>query len=167
MITTVFGKPGVGKTAFLAYQLQNLYFTQGLNLLDECRDKINAENLNREHLLTLPTQPPIFSDFGVKFLVDYEEEYEPYYINGYYFGMQNKNMQTQFLPPCSKLFLSEGQRYFDSRKSKTFPAFVSAAFEMHRHYGLDIWIDVQRPKLIDANIRELCKKFIEVIKIED
>lgn len=37
---------------------------------------------------------------------------------------------------------------------------------MHRHYGIDVYLDVQRGKLIDLNIRELCKRFIEVQEME-
>ena len=47
------------------------------------------------------------------------------------------------------------------------PNFISRAFEMHRHYSLDFWLDVQRPTLVDLNIRELCKQFIEVIEMEN
>jgi hypothetical protein len=37
---------------------------------------------------------------------------------------------------------------------------------MHRHYGLDVTMGVQRVKLIDSNIRENCKHFIEVQSIK-
>jgi len=42
------------------------------------------------------------------------------------------------------------------------PDWVSRAFEMHRHFGIDIVMDLQRPGLVDTNIRELCRRFIEV-----
>ena len=166
MITIIFGEPGAGKTSLMAHFLLDLYQREGSALLRECRQKVEALNEMRSTPFTLPSKPPIFSDFNVKFLVGYKKYFEPYYINGYYFGMQNDNMPTQLLPPKSKVFLTEGQRYFDSRKSATFPRFVSEAFEMHRHYGLDIYIDVQRPVLIDKNVRELCKRFIEVQGME-
>ena len=166
MITIIFGEPGAGKTSLLAYFLKQIYRRQGDRLLNECRDRIAEENKTREKPLTLPNEPPIFCDFAVKFLVGYEKEYSPYFINGYYFGVENGKMPTQYVPPGSKIFLSEAQRYFDSRRSATFPDHVSRAFEMHRHFGLDIYLDAQREGLIDLNIRGLCKRFIEVRKAE-
>lgn len=38
---------------------------------------------------------------------------------------------------------------------------------MHRHYGLDIYLDLQRVKLLDLNIRELCTKFILVKELKN
>lgn len=166
MITIIFGEPGAGKTSLSAYFLKRLYRTEGDRLRDLCCERIAEDNVGRAVPLSLPLKPPIFSDYGMKILADYEEEYEPYFINGYYFGLSNENIPTQYVPPCSKVFLSEGQRYFDARKSATFPVWVSRAFEMHRHFGCDIWIDVQREQLIDLNIRTLCKRFIEVRKME-
>jgi zona occludens toxin (predicted ATPase) len=76
-------------------------------------------------------------------------------------------MPIMYFPPYSKIFLEEAQRYYDSRQSATFPEFVSRAYEMHRHYGLDIYMDVQRVGLIDKNIRELCRNFIEVQSMQN
>lgn len=166
MITIIFGEPGAGKTSLNTYFLKRLYREQGDRLLSYCREKILEQNRERLNPLTLPKQPPIFADFDVKFLTDYEEEYKPYYINGYYFGIKNDKMPTQYVPPGSKIFLSEAQRYFDSRKSATLPDHVSRAFEMHRHADYDITMDVQRAGLIDLNIRALCKRFIEVLRTE-
>lgn len=162
MIHIIFGAPGAGKTSLNAYFLKSTYRSEGRRLLDYTRNRISEINADRRTPLTLPAKPPIFSDFKVRFLDGYDTYYEPYYLNGFYFGLANDMMATQFIPPGSRIFLSEGQKYFDSRQNTTFPRWVSSAFEMHRHYGIDIWIDVQRPKLIDLNIRALCKHFIEV-----
>lgn len=166
MITIIFGEPGAGKTSLLTYFMKQIYRTEGDRILSYCREEIASENKKRPVPLSMPSAPPIFSDFFVHFLDGYEREYSPYFINGYYFGIQNERMATQYVPPGSKIFLSEAQRYFDSRKSATFPDHVSRAFEMHRHFGLDIYLDAQREGLIDLNIRALCKRFIEVQKSE-
>ena len=44
-----------------------------------------------------------------------------------------------------------------------YPDWQSRWYEQHGHNNYDIFIDVQRPKLIDINIRELAC-FIEIIK---
>lgn len=128
--------------------------------------RIDEINKTRRHPLTPPPLPPIYSDFKVKIPAGYKKHYEPYYINGYYMGLANERLKTQFLPPYAKVFLGESQRYYNSRKSGNFPDFVSRFYEMHRHYGLDLYLDVQRVRLIDPNIRELCRCFIEVQGME-
>lgn len=115
--------------------------------------------------MTVPDRVPIYSDFKVNFKVGYEKWYEPYFINGFYFGLPNEKMPEILVAPGGKVFLSEAQRYFNSRQ-RGLPDYSSRLFEMHRHYGLDIYMDTQRPGLIDLNIRALCKSFIEVMGIE-
>ena len=167
MITIIFGAPGAGKSSLNTYFLKEQYEKHGFELLEKTKELIDEANEKRQHKLSYPDKPPIFADFKVKFLVDYEEYYEPYFINGFYAGLPNDRLPVQFIPPGSKIFLSEVQRYYDSRKSSSMPNFISRAFEMHRHYSLDFWLDVQRPTLVDLNIRELCKRFIEVIEMEN
>lgn len=167
MITIIFGAPGVGKSSLNTYFLKEQYEKHGFELLENTKALIDEANSTRLNKLSYPDKPPIFADFKVKFLVDYEEYYEPYFINGFYAGLPNDRLPMQFIPPGSKIFLSEVQRYYDSRKSNSMPNFISRAFEMHRHYNLDFWLDVQRPSLVDLNIKALCKRFIEVIEMEN
>lgn len=162
MIHIISGPPGAGKSSLNTYFIKKTYAEQGRTLLESCSAKIAELNKTRVHTLTVPDKPPIFSDYRARFLVDYETYYEPYYINGYYLGLANERMPTQYLPPYSKVFLGEAQRYYNSRKSSNFPDHVSRLYEMHRHFGFDIYMDVQRVKLIDPNIRDLCRHFIEV-----
>lgn len=166
MLTIISGVPGAGKSSLNAYFLYSTYREEGRTLLKRCRAKIEELNKTRLHPLTLPAQPPIYSDFKVKFPAGYKKWYEPYFVNGYYMGLSNERLKTQFLPPYAKVFLGESQRYYNSRKSGSFPDFVSRFYEMHRHFGLDIYLDVQRVRLIDPNIRELCRRFIEVQGME-
>lgn len=131
------------------------------------QERIRALNLERKTPLTIPDKPPIFSDFKVKFLDGYEQYYEPYYINGYYFGMANEKMPTQFVLPHSHVHLTEVQHYYNSKDLLPLPRHVSSLFEMYRQYFLDIWLDLQRPILLDKNIRDLIKHFIEVLGMEN
>ncbi len=160
-ITIIAGAPGSGKTSLAAALLCEIYRTQGETLQEETAAKIEAANEKRLNPLEIPQKPPIYADFDIEFLVGYEEYYKPYFINGFYLGLPNDKMQTQFVPPGSKIFLSEVQRYYDSRK-KALPDHVSRFFEMHRHYGIDIYLDIQRAMLVDLNIKELCRRFIEI-----
>jgi hypothetical protein len=58
--------------------------------------------------------------------------------------------------------ITEGQKYLNSRLSMFYPDWQSRWYEQHGHNNYDIYIDVQRPKLIDVNIRELAC-FIEIV----
>lgn len=162
MITIIFGAPGSGKSSLATCFLRQVYRREGVHRLRRAQARIAAENTARGKRLSVPEKPPIFANFQVKFKVGYEKWFEPYFVNGYYLGLPNESMETQFIPPHSAVFLGEAQRYFNSRRSGNFPDWVSRFYEMHRHYAVDFWMDVQRPVLIDANIREICRNFIEV-----
>ena len=166
MITIIFGAPGTGKSSKEAHFIKQLYHEQGHAILAESRKRIEDLNERCGYSLSVPERVPIFSDFPVTIKAGYEKYYETYRVNGFYLGLPNEQQEVMFVPPGSKIFLSEAQRYYDSRKSKTLPGWVSRFYEMHRHYGLDIWMDVQRPNLIDLNIKELCQHFIEIVKLE-
>lgn len=165
MIIIIFGAPGAGKSALMTYFIKKLYIEQGRAILSSSQSRIKALNRTRRTPLTVPDRVPIYSDFKVNFKVGYEKWYEPYFINGFYFGLPNEKMPEILVAPGGKVFLSEAQRYFNSRQ-RGLPDYSSRLFEMHRHYGLDIYMDTQRPGLIDLNIRALCKSFIEVMGIE-
>ena len=61
--------------------------------------------------------------------------------------------------------ITEAQKYLNSRLSMYFPDWQSRWYEQHGHNDLDIYLDTQRPMLIDVNIRELAQ-FIEIVKLD-
>lgn len=165
MITIIFGAPGAGKTALNTYFLQKLYEEEGKELLELTRKSIIEENAKRKVPLTLPEKAPIFSNYKVNLRTGYKRYYQPYFINGFHIGLENpKKHPIMYLPKGSKVFLNEAQKYYDSRKKV--PDWVSRFYEEHRHNIYDFYIDVQREKLIDLNIRALCKRFIELQSVE-
>ena len=163
MITIIFGKPGAGKTSLMAHLMIDLYNQHRRELQKTCEDIIIEANRERIHQLPLPEKPPIFSNFAVEFLAGYKKKFSPYFFNPYYFGIENDEFPVQHILPGGVYFIDEGQRYFNSRKSGSFPDHVSRAFETHRHFKINIYIGVQRPKLIDLNIRELTPRFWEIV----
>lgn len=87
-------------------------------------------------------------------------------INGYEIGLPDKDFGTTFFAPGAQIYLDEAQKYFNSRESKSLADRVSRWFELHGHMGFNITLAVQRPKLIDLNIRELATQVIEVVELK-
>lgn len=166
MITIIFGAPGSGKSTLNAYLLKQEYRQQGRKLLQLTRKKILELNETRTTPLTVPEQPPLFADFKMTIHTGYNSYYEPYFIDGFHLGLKNDNVEVVHVPQYSKIHLSEAQRYYDSRKSNTFPEWVSRFYEMHRHNRIDITMDIQRANLVDINIRDICKHYIEIQTME-
>lgn len=166
MITQFFGTTGTGKSSDLARIVKETYYKRGDIMLEMCCEQIKADNAKFGLNCPLPDKPPIFVGpfLDVKFEVDFEEFFEPYYLSPYHLGIAEEGENAypvQFFPPYSLLVIPEAQRYFDARQSGTFPTRVSGFFEKHRHQHLDIILESQRPDLIDANIKRLTHRFIE------
>lgn len=160
MITAIIGEPGFGKGALMTKFVFDKYNIEGQDIFDKCCFEIDKLNIDRKKTLSYPDRVPIFTDFEVTLPAGYKKEYKTYFINGFYWGLNNDVIPVLYVPPGSKIFLTEVQRYYDSRKSATLPDWVSRAFEMHRHFFLDIFLDLQRFSLCDLNIRDLCAKVI-------
>ncbi|MDE7337066.1 MAG: hypothetical protein K2N32_03010 [Clostridia bacterium] len=86
-------------------------------------------------------------------------------INPYRLGFKNADVETHYNFPYEAIFITEAQKYLNSRLSKNYPDWQSRWYEQHGHNNLDIWLDTQRPMLIDVNIRELAQ-FIEIVKLD-
>ena len=85
-------------------------------------------------------------------------------INPYRLGFENPFVKTHFNLPYEVIGITEAQKYLNSRMSMYFPEWQSRWYEQHGHNNLDIYLDTQRPMLIDVNIRELAQ-FIEIMKL--
>jgi len=164
MITIIFGLPKIGKTALNTYfaiqHMTKLSDGEVLFTRSKC-EQLNEGGFN----VSIPEKHVVYSDINIKYS---SSDYLPrtsFDIDGYKFGVPNDKFETTFVPPGAKLFFTEGQRYWNSHKD--LPEAVTRAFENHGHYFLDIFIDVQRPGLINLNIRELTSRFIEVLEQKD
>lgn len=162
MIYIICGKPRVGKTALNTHFALQLLKKDGALRLKRCIAEINAWNAARaNNKLVVPDTPPIYTNYEANFKIGYKKSISPMWVNPFYVGLPNDNIPVQFILPYGELHITEGQRYWDSRESASLPDHVSRWFETHGHFFLDIYIDVQRAKLIDKNIRALAK-IIEV-----
>ena len=166
MITVIYGLPGAGKGALMTAFVKSIYKNEGRYILKKCKETLAEYNVEFDKQLNEPDRVPIFTDYKVKFLIGYKKYYETYFLNGYYFGLENDNVPVIHVPPFSRVFLTEVQRYYDSRKSSTLKEFVSRLYEMHRHNNIDIYLDLQRLGLLDLNIRDLAKRIILIEELK-
>ena len=156
----VFGDVGAGKTAFLMLQLAKLYFERGQEILENSCRILDEENKKRKTPLKYPDRVPIYCNFKVQIPNPDGSIYEPYEIKGSQIGIGKKYKK---LFPGAVIIIDEAQNEFNSKNDLA--RAVSAFFEKHRHADFEIWIASQRPILINKDIRDLCRHFIQIYKL--
>jgi len=158
MITIIFGVPRAGKTALMTHFLNQAIFDR--EHYKQMRNAISHKN-DGGFNLTTPSHC-VLANYDV---VGRKFGYRPRLsrrINPFRLGYKNDKVETHFIEPFSVIGITEGQKYLNSRLSMFYPDWQSRWYEQHGHNNYDIYIDVQRPKLIDVNIRELAC-FIEIV----
>jgi hypothetical protein len=157
-ITILFGTTGKGKTTLMTHfgNLDMYDYLRTERMLDFGLEltKNNGVKLN------LPNNC-VYANYTINGFKFRHEEFKSTYINPYRVGFANSRIKTEFMPTHAVLLITEGQKYFNSRMSKEFPDWASRWYEAHRHNENEVYIDVQRPGLIDQNIRDLAR-FIEI-----
>lgn len=68
----------------------------------------------------------------------------------------------KYAPDGSVYFFDESQNIYRPRSSSSKVPDSVAAFEVHRHRGLDFFFITQNPRLIDSNIRALVSRHIHL-----
>lgn len=167
MITFIVGETGSGKTALATYFLIQKYLDEGRDIHKRSCSLIEEVNKKFGRNFTPPDKVPFYTNYSMRLHVGYKKYYEPYFQNPYYFGVANKDMDTQFMAVGGVGVFDEAQRIYNSRKSATFADFVSYAFEIHRQARFELYLIAQRGKLLDCNIRELGVHVIEVVRMDN
>jgi len=76
----------------------------------------------------------------------------------------NNGTEWNTVPDGSIIVIDEAQSSFRPRHTgSSVPPYI-AAFETHRHRGLDVYLITQHPKLIDANIRRLVGTHVHFVR---
>ena len=163
MITIIFAPPRTGKTVLMTHLAREQAFNTTRNSLMR-REIQNKRASGFTQLQTIPTHC-VSANYDMTF---HKFRYSVRYnrrINPYRLGFANQYVETHFNLPFEVICITEAQKYLNSRLSMYFPDWQSRWYEQHGHNNLDIYLDTQRPMLIDVNIREL-SQFIEVIKLD-
>ncbi|MBQ9792495.1 MAG: hypothetical protein IJW32_01950 [Clostridia bacterium] len=161
MITIIFAPPRTGKTAFMTFLANQQAFNRERNRAMAC--EIISKKINGFNNLTIPIHC-VSANYDMIFK---KFRYSPRYnrrINPYRLGFNNKFVKVHFNFPYEVICITEAQKYLNSHFSLRFPDWQSRWYEQHGHNNLDIYLDTQRPMLINANVRELAS-FIEIIKL--
>ncbi|MDE6505622.1 MAG: zonular occludens toxin domain-containing protein [Clostridia bacterium] len=161
MLHNIFGDVGAGKSAFLMYNIEKLYFERGQEIWDNSRSIIERLNKKRKRKLTPPEKVPIYCNFKFQITNPDGSIYEPYLIKGSEIGIGNKYKK---LYPGAVIIIDEAQDEFNSKGD--LQRAVSSFFEKHRHADFEIWLASQRPILINKDIRDLSRHFIQIYKLE-
>ena len=163
MITIIFAPPRTGKTCYMTHVGHEMAFNRERNR-SMAREIIRKQNNGFDSLRTIPTHC-VSSNYDMTFK---KFRYSPRYsrrINPYRLGFANKFVETHFNLPFEVICITEAQKYLNSRMSMYFPDWQSRWYEQHGHNDIDVYLDTQRPMLIDVNIRELAQ-FVEIVKLD-
>lgn len=163
MITIIFAPPRTGKTAFMTYILSRYAFDKSRN--DLMRREIELKQANGFNAIKTIPKCCVSANYDLCFK---KYGYTPRVnrrINPFCLGFANSLVKTHFNFPYEVIGITEAQKYLNSRMSTYFPEWQSRWYEQHGHNNLDIFMDTQRPMLIDVNIRELAQ-FIEILKMD-
>ncbi len=163
MITIIFAPPRTGKTCFMTHIARQRAFDRERNRL-MAREIIYKKQNGFDKIKTIPIHC-VSANYDMTFK---KFRYSPRYsrrINPYRLGFANKFVKTHFNLPYEVICITEAQKYLNSRMSMYFPDWQSRWYEQHGHDDIDIYLDTQRPMLIDVNIRELAQ-FIEIVKLD-
>ena len=163
MITIIFAPPRTGKTCFMTHVANGYAFDKARNRA-MARQIIGKIQNGFDGIKTVPIHC-VSANYDMTFK---RYRYSPRYsrrINPYRLGFDNPFVKTHFNLPYEVICITEAQKYLNSRLSMYFPDWQSRWYEQHGHNDLDVYLDTQRPMLIDVNIREL-SQFIEIVKLD-
>ena len=156
MITLITGTPGSGKTAFALdmmvrqTRLDNArkLYVHGIPELKLAHEIVVCDSSACDYCGTLPIRP----------LLDVSEDIDCYSSSGYL----RADMWHEYAEKGAILFFDEVQNIHRPRNSTSAIPPAVAAYEVHRHRGLDFFIITQNPSLIDSNVRALVSRHIHL-----
>ena len=163
MITIIFAPPRTGKTCFMTHVANGYAFDKARNRA-MAREIVGKIQSGFNGIKTVPIHC-VSANYDMTFK---QYRYSPRFsrrINPYRLGFDNPFVKTHFNLPYEVICITEAQKYLNSRLSMYFPDWQSRWYEQHGHNDLDVYLDTQRPMLIDVNIREL-SQFIEIVKLD-
>ncbi|MDD5215385.1 MAG: zonular occludens toxin domain-containing protein [Methylococcales bacterium] len=154
MITLITGTPGSGKTAFALdmmvrqTRLDNArkLYVHGIPELKLPHEIVACDSPSCDYCCTLPPLDIPTTNF------------QRYTALGYL----RADMWHEYAEKGAILFFDEVQNIHRNRNPATPVPPSVAAYEVHRHRGLDFFLITQNPSLIDGNVRALVSRHIHL-----
>jgi len=162
-ICIIFGKPRKGKTAFMSYIAEQIMHSKK-RYLKMCREIHTMHNIGKFPHKRTPLHC-LVSNYTITRTRPMHRRKINRKINPYRLGFANQFVETHLLEPYTGICVTEGQKYWNSRMSSYLPDWQFRFFEQLGHMNYNMFIDVQRMKLIDVNIRDI-SYFIEIRKMK-
>lgn len=164
-ITIIFGKPRVGKTALMTHFLtENMCGVKAVQSIRSCKKIISELNHGGFHF-NAPQKHIVYANYDIEYTSKFCYKRKNYEIDPFKIGFKNDEFETTFIAPYATIGIMEAQRYYNSRRCDKTKDAQSGWFEKHGHAGMNIFMDCQRYKLIDPNIREIADRIIEVCEL--
>ncbi|MBI3145636.1 MAG: AAA family ATPase, partial [Pseudogulbenkiania sp.] len=135
MITVITGTPGAGKTALAVKMLKELEGNRPIFTMGIPELKLDHQPV-----------PPVKE--WTK-LVPSDED-------------PDLLKPTFTFPPGAIIVIDEAQNVYRPRNSSSKVPDIVAAFETHRHTGVDFWLITQKTTLLDGNVRALAGKHLHI-----
>ena len=172
MITLITGVPGSGKTAHIVemilaeLQQQRRIYVRGIPAL--CAQHVipDPDAPNGEIVFACEEAGnPLTWQRGTWLNID---TYEPSELSSDEFDLaeeDDSNWKSNGNGCTDKgalVIIDEAQAFFRPRSTSSKVPDYIAAFEVHRHQGLDFWLLTQRPTLLDSNLRGLVSRHIHI-----
>lgn len=160
-VNIIFAPPRMGKTSFMVALLNHFTYDK----IRRKQQRIEIDSFVQGGFVVGCPRCCTSSNFDVLYKSFRYSRIKTRKINPYKLGFFNDKVKTYFTAPFDVYGITEAQKYFNSRMSKKYPDWQSRFYEQCGHNNLLFFLDCQRPKLIDANIRDLAK-FIEIVHLE-
>lgn len=137
MLTLITGTPGAGKTAYAVYELAELVAKSPRPVVVMGIPELKVPHEVAPEVEQWTRSVPSPEDATV---IEHEFTF----------------------PEGALVVIDEAQKVFRPRATGSkVPPYV-AAFEKHRHRGLDFWLITQHPNLLDSNVRRLVGKHVHL-----
>jgi hypothetical protein len=165
MITLVCGKPGSGKTSFIAAKAVESMTVGASARCSLCCDEIYLLN-EGGFSLSYPEYHITYADFPVCSNVRGYPSLSSFEISLPDFGLPSVDDSEEnnpiFVPPYSAVFFDEAAKTLNSRDWQNLAMSMRVRFETHRHVGLDIYMTVHSGIEIDKSLRILADCVVEI-----
>lgn len=162
-VTIVYAPPRYGKTCYMTYMAREVAFDHERTRAMQ-KELFEKQANGFEAIKTIPKHC-VSANYDMNLRKFGYSPRSNRRINPFRLGFENKAVRTHFNFPHEAIFITEAQKYLNSRMSKAYPDWQSRWYEQEGHDDIDVWLDTQRPMLIDVNIRELAS-FIEIIHLD-